>query len=217
MFRQMLVAQWKFTRSALLGISLLVAITPALVMRLSLVQIVNQTPRDLIVMTELLGGGLAIMAALLGVIVQHQPWNEDLKARFVYVLSLPISWPRFLLRRVGGALLLLLVPALFVWLGGAIAVAMVPLPPTLHTFAFGIAVRFYLASVFCYAVWSALVHLSGKRAGAVGLAILLLVLVAPFGLIWLGFGHSVGAVGGWLINPPGPLAVFFSRWALIDV
>jgi hypothetical protein len=181
------------------------------------VQIVNQTPRDIIMMTELLGGGLAIAAVVLGIVVQHKPWDEDLKGRFVYVLSLPISWPQFLLRRVGGGLLLLLVPSLFVWLGGAIAVAMVPLPPTLHTFAFGIAVRFYLASVFCLAVWSALVHLSGKRAGAVGLAFLLVVLLAPILLSWLGYTQAVSAFFNWLINPPGPLAVFFSRWALIDV
>jgi len=217
MFAQMLYAQWRFTRASLLGISLLGAITPALVMRLSLVQIVNQTPRDLIVMTELLGGGLAVLAIVTGVIVQHAPWDEDNKGRFVYVLSLPISWPQFLLRRVGGGLLLLLAPALFLWFGGAIAVAMVPLPPTLHTFAFGIAVRFYLASVLSFAAWFAFVHLSGKRAGVIGLAILLVAMLVPIGMVWLGYRHSVEAFGDWLINAPGPLAVFFSRWALIDV
>lgn len=217
MFAQMLYAQWKFTRSLLLGLSLLVAITPALVLRLSLVQIVNQTPRDIIMMTEVLGVGLAILAFGVGVGVQHQPWQEDVKGRFVYVLSLPVAWPQFVARRVAGGLLLLLLPALFVWLGGAIATAMIVLPPTLHAYAFGVAVRFYLASVLCYAIWSALVHLSGKRAGVVGLIALLLVLLVPVALNWLGYAHAVDAFGNWLINPPGPLAVFFSRWALIDV
>jgi hypothetical protein len=217
MFARMLEAQWKFTRSALLAVSLLVAITPALVMRLSLVQIVNQTPRDLIVMTELLGSALGVTAVVLGIIVQHLPWDEDQKGRFVYALSLPITWPQFVLRRFGGGLLLLLLPALFAWLGGAIAVALVPIPPTLHTFALGVAMRFYLASAICYAAWSALVHLSGRRVGVVLLALLLVALLVPVGLNWIGYSQSVNAFFNWLVNPPGPLAVFFSRWALIDV
>ena len=217
MYRHMFTVQWKWARAPLAALCVLGMMVPALAMRVGLTSYVNQTPNDLVVFTAALGLGLAFLAVVTGIAVQAAGSWPDVQGKYVYALSLPIAWRRYLFYRTAIGLTLLLLPALAVWIGGALAVATVPLPSTLHTFAGGVAFRFLLASVVSFSVWTALVQLSGRRVTLVALLVLLAVIVLP--LLASALGADLGTPGFWngLINPPSPLSVFFSRWALIDV
>lgn len=217
MYRHMFGVQWKWARATLAALCVLGLMVPALAMRVGLTAYANQTPSDLVVFTAALGVGLMFLAIVTGVAVQAAGSWPDVHGKYVYALSLPIAWRRYLFYRTAIGLTLLLLPALAVWIGGALAVATVPLPSTLHTFAGGVAFRFLLASVLSFAVWTALVQLSGRRVTLVALLVLLAMIVLP--LLAGALGVDIGAAGFWkgLIDPPSPLSVFFSRWALIDV
>ena len=174
MFKQMLAVQWRFTRKTIAAVSVLVAILPALTMRISVVSTVNFTPRGLVQQSIALGFTLAMFAALTGMFVYEATWRSDTSGKNVYLLSLPITWRQFMLNRLSGALLLLLLPALCLWVGGEIGTAFVPLPPTLHVYALGVAFRFFLESALTSCLWSAQVRFSGKQATMVRVSMLLL-------------------------------------------
>ncbi len=217
MFKQMFAVQWRFTRKAIAAVSVLVAILPALTMRMSAMSTVNYTPRGLVQQSIALGFTLAMFATLTGMFVYEATWRSDISGKNVYLLSLPITWRQFMLNRLSGALLLLLLPALCLWVGGVIGTAFVPLPPTLHVYALGVAFRFFLASALTYCLWSALVQFSGKKATLVFLAVLLLAIFIPVIISITGVTVPTETIFRWISNPPSPVSVFFSRWAIIDV
>ena len=217
MFKQMLAVQWRFTRKTIAAVSVLVAILPALTMRISVVSTVNFTPRGLVQQSIALGFTLAMFAAVTGMFVYEATWRSDTSGKNVYLLSLPITWRQFMLNRLSGALLLLLLPALCLWVGGVIGTAFVPLPPTLHVYALGVAFRFFLASALTYCLWSALVQFSGQKATLVFLAMLLLAVIVPVIISMTGTALPIDTIFRWIADPPSPVSVFFSRWAIIDV
>jgi hypothetical protein len=217
MFRKMLLVQWKWSRAALLAICVLVAMVPALTMRMTLYDFVNQTPRDLVTLCSALGLGLSFLAILTGIALQDAAWRQDVNGKYVYALSLPVPWNQFVVRRLACGLLLLLLPALFLWFGGWLATTLITLPPTLQTYAGGVAVRFFLASALSYAAWGVLVRFSGERSSLVMLVILLAVLVVPIAVSVSGVTLPTDSILRFIADPPGPLSVFFSRWAIIDV
>ncbi|MBI3567843.1 MAG: hypothetical protein HY084_06530 [Gemmatimonadetes bacterium] len=217
MYRHMFAVQWKWARAPLAALCVLGMMVPALAMRVGLTSYVSATPRDLTSFTAALGVGLAFLAIVTGAAVQSAGSWPDVHGKYVYALSLPIAWREYLFHRTLIGLTLLLLPALAVWLGGWLAVATVPLPDTLHTYAGGVAFRFLLASVLSFAVWTALVQLSGRRVTLVALLCLLALLVTPLVLSAIGLDLSSGGSWNWLIDPPSPVSVFVSRWALIDV
>ena len=217
MFKQMLTVQWRFTRNAIAAISVLVAILPALTMRLSAMSTVNSTPRGLVQQSIALGFALGISAVLTGLFIYEATWRNDTSGKNVYLLSLPITWRQFILNRLSGALLLLLLPALCLWIGGVIGTAFVPLPPTLHVYALGVAFRFFLASSLTYCLWSALVQFSGQKATLVFLIVLLLAIIVPVIIAISGVALPFDTIFRWIADPPSPVSVFFSRWAIIDV
>ena len=217
MFTQMFAVQWRFTRKTLVAVSVLVAILPALTMRMSAVSTVNFTPRGLVQQSIALGLALAVFAAVTGMLLYEATWRSDTSGKNVYLLSLPITWRQFMLNRLSGALLLLLLPAVCLWIGGVIGTAFVPLPPTLHVYALGIAFRFFLASSLTYCLWSALVQFSGQKATLVFLAVLLLAIIVPVIISMTGVALPTDTMFRWIADPPSPISVFFSRWAIIDV
>lgn len=217
MFRQMLFVHWKWSRTALLVTCVLLTIVPALTMRFTLLDVANQTPRDLVTLCEALGLSLAAFAVLTGIAIQEATWRPDVNGKYVYALSLPISWSRFVARRIACGLLLLLLPALFLWFGGWLATSMITLPPTLQTYAGGVAIRFFLASALSYAAFGVLLRFSGQHTSLVILILLLTVVVVPVAVSLSGVTLPTNAILSFLADPPGPLSVFFTRWALIDV
>ena len=217
MFKQMFAVQWRFTRKAIAAVSVLVAIVPAMTMRMSAVSTVNFTPRGLVQQSIALGLILAMFGVLTGFIIYEATWRNDASGKNVYLLSLPITWRQFILNRLSGALLLLLLPALCLWVGGVIGTAFVPLPPTLHVYALGVAFRFFLASSLTYCLWSALVQFSGQKATLVFLAVLRLAIIIPVIISMTGVALPTDTIFRWIADPPSPISVFFSRWAIIDV
>lgn len=217
MYRHMFAVQWKWARAPLAALCVLAMMTPALAMRAGLSSVVNETPRDLSTFTAALGFGLIFLSIVTGIAVQAAGSWPDVQGKYVYPLSLPIAWRSYLMYRTAIGLTLLLLPTLALWIGGSLAVATVPLPATLHTYAGGVAFRFLLGSILSFAIWSALVQLSGRRVTLVALCTLLAVIALP--LLAGALGANIGSSEFWngLLNPPSPLAIFVSRWALIDV
>ncbi len=217
MFKQMLAVQWRFSRKTIAAVSVLIAILPALTMRLSAVSTVNYTPRGLVQQSIALGLVVGMFAVLTGLFIYESTWRNDTSGKNVYLLSLPITWRQFMLNRLCGALLLLLLPALCLWIGGVIGTAFVPLPPTLHVYALGVAFRFFLASSLTYCLWSALVQFSGQKATLVFLVVMLLAIIVPVIIAMSGVALPLETIFRWIADPPSPVSVFFSRWAIIDV
>jgi hypothetical protein len=216
MYRHMFAVQWKWARAPLAALCVLGMMVPALAMRVGLNFYSTQTPHDLTTFAAALGVGLAILAVITGVAVQSAGSWPDVQGRYVYVLSLPISWRRYLVHRTAIGLTLLVIPAVAVWIGGAIAVSTVPLPDTLHSYAGGVAFRFFLASLLGFAVWAATVQFSGRRATLAALLLLLAIIFVPM-LVAMALGENGPAFWNAIASPPSPVTVFLSRWALIDV
>jgi hypothetical protein len=217
MFKQIMFVQWKWTRNSLLAISVLVTIAPALVMRIAMREWVVVSASDLITVTNILGAMLALAAISTGVMVQDASVRPDIEGRYIYALSLPVRWQDLLVRRIGSGLMLLIIPALFVWIGGTLATSLIVIPDSLHTYTGGVAMRFFLASVLSFAVWSVLVRYSGKKSAVYVLAALLILLLVPLALLLAGKGYLIESMFRALIDPPSPFSVFTARWALLDV
>lgn len=217
MFRQIFMVQWKWTRNALLAMSVLVMIVPAVALRLGANDSYNPTPASIIGISNIAGVATALFAIITGIVVQDASWRNDVNGKYVYALSMPVRWQDLLARRIACGVILLLIPALFVWIGGGITVSLLNLPSTLHAYPFGVAVRFFLASVMAFAMWSVLVRFSGERSAIV---VLLLLLVIPSTVVAVQLLHldvPAAALLRALTDAPSPLSVFFTRWALIDV
>jgi hypothetical protein len=217
MFKQTLYVQWKWTRSTLFAMTVLVIIVPALTMRIAMMTSTAQTPSSLVEFTEILGALLAIVSVICGIAMQDMAWKADLTGRYVYALSLPITWTRFVWYRAAASTLLLVIPAVGLLLGGAVALSFLDLPETLHGYPLGVAVRFFLGSWFAFGLWGLLLRVSGKRASLVLLVLLLLCVVIPLVLQSSGFGTNGSLLLRGLSNAPSPLSIYFGRWALIDV
>jgi hypothetical protein len=217
MFKQVMFVQWKWTRNSLLAMSVLVTIAPALVMRIALREWVVVSASDLITVTNILGAMFALAAICAGVVVQDASVRPDIEGRYIYALSLPVRWQALLVRRIGAGLILLIIPALFVWIGGTLATSLIVIPDSLHSYAGGVAMRFFLASVLSFAVWSVVVRYSGKKSAAMVLAALLVLILLPVALLLAGKGYLIETMFRALIESPSPFSVFTSRWALLDV
>jgi hypothetical protein len=217
MFRQTFLVQWKWTRNGLIAMSVLVMIVPALSMRLGANDYFNPTPATIISISNISGWVLAALSILTGIVVQDASWRQDVNGKYVYALSMPVRWQELLARRIAGGVILLLIPAFFVWLGGGIAASLLDLPETLHAYPFGVAARFFLASVMAFSVWSVLVRFSRERSSLVVLILLFVAGLIPVVLSLSHWNIDTGAIMRVLTDSPSPLALFFSRWALIDV
>jgi hypothetical protein len=186
-------------------------------MRIAMREWVVVSASDLITVTNILGAMLALAAISTGVMVQDASVRPDIEGRYIYALSLPVRWQDLLVRRIGSGLMLLIIPALFVWIGGTLATSLIVIPDSLHTYTGGVAMRFFLASVLSFAVWSVLVRYSGKKSAVYVLAALLILLLVPLALLLAGKGYLIESMFRALIDPPSPFSVFTARWALLDV
>jgi hypothetical protein len=217
MFTQMLYTQWKWSRTELFFCVMLAFVVPTLIIRIGYTAVdVYSVPSVLNIMgfAGVFFGSLAVVTALS---LAWRPWVVDAALRHVGPLSLPVPWPTFVRMRFVAGAALLLVPTFAVWIGGIVATTTTPIPPTLHAYPGGIALRFLLASLVAYAAGFLLQYVAGKHAVKVAIALVFAVALIELGANMLGY-ESV-AVRFWnaMTNWPGPLAVFNVRWMLIDV
>lgn len=217
MFTQILYTQWRWTRASLGAFIVFGFVLPVALWRLMGPNEGTTTAATLMSAFEQIGAFLAVVALLGGFVLAVQPWTVDAATKHVYPLSLPITWPRYVAMRYGAGALSLLGPAIALWLGCLVTIAMVDLPATMHAYPGTLAARFLLASLITYSAVFALQYLTGRRAVLFLLGILLLFLLGAMILDLTGNREMRERITSLIFEWPGPLSVFTADWSLIDV
>lgn len=219
MYGQILYTQWKWSRVALAGLAVMAFAVPALGMRIA--GIIGYegvlSARDIVSGVSAAGVFFVLLAIIGPFVLAVIPWNQDAQAKHVYALSLPITWQRYLTMRFLTGVLFLIVPALMLWAGGALAVSLIQLPPTLQSYAGTIAFRFFLASLLSYGLAFALQWLAGKKSALVLLLVIFGFAVVTGVLSAFGYTRQLNVIGNFLTEWPGIFSVYAQSWMLIDV
>jgi hypothetical protein len=218
MFRAILYSQWKWSR-------LIVALGAIAGFALPLVSLQGAARADrspleaeaLLHAVQAWGVLYPLLAAALGLLVAIVTWAPDHRGRHIHALTLPLPRWRYVLLRFATGATVLAGPILGVSIGALIAVAAATLPPGLHGYPLGLAVRFALAALVAYALFFAVSAGTARTAGIILGVIAAIVVVQVFASVAnleLNLADHLQVV---LTNWPGPLAVFTGRWMLIDV
>lgn len=218
MFRQILFTNLRWTRLSLTALSVVAFIAPAGLWRLA--NGIYHAPQAPLVVRDgfvVLGPMLALLAFVTGFVLVAQTWAEDSLSKHVYALSLPIPWSRYVGLRFGAGAVTLLLPTLALWLGSLFVLSQIELPVMLHAYPGTLALRFLLGALLSYALVFMIQYLSGRRAALVLLSLFIGVIVFSFGMAFTGNGAALSSATRWLLEWPGPLAVFAADWMLIDV
>lgn len=228
MYRSMLFLHWKQIRLALIPLAMAAFGLPLIVIE-GMGTPAGMSTASVDAYTFM--GGVDIwlpmfplLAAAIGTTLALSAWNWDHQLKHVYALSLPISrWEYTAAKFVAGAVLAL-IPAVGLWLGAHAASASISLPEGLHAYPDELALRFALAVLLSYGLFSAM------AAGTVRTTLI----VASVAIGFVVFGTMAGEVLGtryvwfaqnnvvesfvvWLAQAPGPFEVFGGSWSLIDV
>lgn len=217
MFGMILRTQWAWTRLTVAAISVVTFLVPAIVWRVASEQARGPQADVVVYGFGALGPLLSFVAIIGAFLIAAQPWVIDAETQHVYPLSLPIAWSRFVGMRFGAGVIFLLLPALGLYLGSLVVLAMIEMPPMLRGYPGALAMRFLLASVVAYAATFALQYLAGRRAAVVALGIMITIGAAAIATWAVGAPDLVTAFGRFLFVWPGPFAVFSEPWTLIDV
>jgi len=218
MFAQTLYVQWKWNRDFLAFYTVAGFAAPLIILWIALTYLGLTTARELVLVGGVVGVTTAAIAVIAGLTVAWQGYGVDDRVGHIYALSLPVTRTRALALRAATAAVILLLPALGVWIGSMLAATQVTLPPMLRSYAGALAIRALLAAWLAHTCMFALRYAAGRRAKVV-----LATLVVMIGT--LGFAteavpaarEAILNVGNFLISSPGPFGVVFGRWTLIDV
>lgn len=156
---------------------------------------------------------LAFVGAL---VIALGTWMSDRRGQHVYAMLLPVPRWRYVLYRYAGGLVLLIPPAVALWLGAIVGSNGVALPPGIHVYPHALAIKFALALVLLFGLTFAFASASSRTIGIairlVGLFLAVHVAVSLLSpdtnLIW----SAAKALATW----PGPFASLGGRWMLID-
>jgi len=218
MFGQILYTQVKWSRTAVAILSIVTFATPALFWRMVHEGFFGQnSAMEVMNGFEALGPMLVAFAVFAGLLLVAQPWAVDSAARHVYPLALPLPWRKYVAMRFGAGALLLVIPAITLWLGSLLVLALIEIPATLRGYPGTLALRYLLGSLLAYSAVFALQYLSGRRAAHLLLGILIGLVVVALAAEFSGNTALLYSVVNRLIHWPGPLAVFGDSWMLIDV
>jgi len=218
MFRMILYTQWRWSRLILLP-----AVIAAFALPVFSVQVVgtpNQSgweARRILSAVQTWGIAYPLLATGIALAIAMTAWGPDHRGRHVYALSLPVPRWNYALQRFGAGIVLLIAPALALWIGAALAATTAQIPAGLHAYPVALAARFTLALAVAYAVFFAITAGTTRTAGYV------LATLGGIVLIQI-FAASVGIeiqllpfVSDRLLLWPGPFEIFSGRWMLIDV
>ncbi len=220
MFRAVLYTQWKSSRPVLLLAMLVAGYIP--------VQTLRSMPyksADTYHIPSLYYGITTastyyqLLALATAAVVAIASWQADAARQHVYALSLPLPRWRFVLLRFGAGAALLGTVAAAVGLFGGVAAALAPLPPMLHAYPVGLAIRFWLGALVPFALIFALLASNPRivrilvTAGVTLVAVDMMlaavgVIESPVIMTWM--AEAIYASNG-------PLAAFLSKWMLVDV
>ena len=218
MFAQTLYVQWKWNRDFLAFFTLVAFVAPLIILWIAMTHVGVSTARELVIVGGVIGVTAGVVAVLAGVTLAWQGYGVDERAGHTYALSLPVTRLRALGMRAGAAGLLLVIPAVGVWIGAMTASAQAKLPPTLESYAGSLAVRALLASWLAHACMFGLRYAAGRRAKAVLAGLIILGGTLAFLSASAPALHDpIVRLGRFLVDGPGPLGILAGRWTLIDV
>jgi hypothetical protein len=218
MFRMILFTQWKWSRLILLP-----AVIAAFALPVFSVQVAgtpNQSgweARRMLSAVQSWGLAYPLLATGIALAMAMTAWGADHRGRHVYALSLPVPRWHYALQRFGAGIVLLIAPALALWIGATLAAATATIPTGLHAYPLALALRFTLALAVAYAVFFAITAGTTRTAGYVlatlGGIVLIQILAASAGIEI----QLLPFVSDRMLLWPGPFEIFSGRWMLIDV
>jgi hypothetical protein len=217
MFRAILVSQWRESRLAVLLLTGLAFVVPVLCLWGTGSESDPWAYMDLTRVVWQWGVAYPVIALAAAMALGVGVWRPDLRGRHVYALSLPVARSRYLLMRYGAGLVFLTGIGVALWVGGVAATARIPLPPVLHAYPGGLALRFWLAGLMAYTMMFALSGLTERAARVLVAGSLVLVIVTFSANAMNAHWNPLGWVADALFGPYGPLGVFRIRWMLVDV
>jgi len=217
MFRAILQNQWRESRLAVYLLAGVAFVAPFLSLRGARTDTDPWTAWNLLGAATRWSAAYPVIALTAALALAAGAWWPDHRTKHVYALTLPVARTRYLSYRFLAGLTLLMVIGAVLCLGAVLSTARVSLPPLLHAYPVGLALRFCLAGLSAYTLLFALSGLTPRMARLIAAACCALVIVTVAAdLLGLGW-NPVAAVVDALIGPYSPLAVFRARWMLIDV
>jgi hypothetical protein len=219
MFVAMLRAQWIWSRPVVLFFLLAAFAVPlaAVVISATFGEGFSSSSSYLMV-----GYGVGTIAGITlctaAVAIALQNWAADERGSHIYALSLPIERRRYLLNRLGGGFLLVLLVSAALGVGGLIASLAIELPEELHTYPLSLASRALLAAWLTHAVAFAFRFGAGRRAGIVALGVLCVTVALVLMPVFVpSTSETIAGAWHWLLEHPGPFGILSGRWNFIDV
>jgi hypothetical protein len=217
MFREVLFTQWKWARTELFAYTIGAFLVPTCILKIAMGGTSDQSYAATLSTVAATGGFFVVLAFVCAIGLAVRPYLIDQALRHVYALSLPVPWTAFLRYRFAAGAVLLVAPAIAVFMGAGLAALTSTIPSTLHAYPFGLAVRFYLSALEIYAATFFLQYAFGKHAVRVVLGILGALVVIELASRMLGWSDAWMWMWDHLANWPGPFDTLAARWMMIDV
>lgn len=217
MFGQVLYTQWKWARTEMLAYTFGAFLVPVVILKIAVTGSGDPSVAGMLAAIAASGGFFVFLAFVCAVGFAVRPYVADHALKHVYALSLPLPWATFLRYRFMAGAVLLLAPAAAVYMGTALAALTAAVPPTLHAYPLGIAVRFYLSALEFYAATFLLQYLSGRHAVRVVLIGIALLVAVELASRLLGWSDAWVWLWDHMTQWPGPLETLTKRWMMIDV
>jgi hypothetical protein len=217
MFGQMLFTQWKWARTEVLAYVFAAFLLPTCILKVAVAGMNDYSISRMLATVSMTGGFFVFLAFTCAAGFAVRPYLADQALKHVYALSLPVTWPTFLRYRFAAGAVLLVAPTVAVFFGAWLAAATASLPPTLHAYPVGLALRFYLSALEMYAAIFLLQHLAGKHAARVVIGLIAILVVAELSSRVLGWNDAWMWLWDHLSTWPGPLETLTARWMIIDV
>jgi hypothetical protein len=217
MFGQVLYTQWKWSKTELFAYTLGAFLVPTAIMKVAVGGFNDASISGTLAAVASAGAFFVFLAFVCAVGLSVRPYIADQALKHVYALSLPVQWSTFLRYRFMAGAVLLIAPTVAVFMGSALAAWTASIPPTLHAYPAGIAVRFYLTALEIYAATFLLQYFAGKNAVRVVLAIFGALVVAELAGRMFGWGDAWTWLWDRLMTWPGPFDTMSARWMMIDV
>ncbi|HEX2167014.1 MAG TPA: hypothetical protein VHG09_07205 [Longimicrobiales bacterium] len=219
---QVLRLQWLASRWLLVPLVLLCVALPQGVVRLT-TSFGAQSAGELLSAMQQLSAVFPYLAAITGAAVALAAWNWDHRINHVYALTLPIPRARYAFLKLWAGAVILLIPALAIWIGAWIATSTAVVPDGLRTYPFAFGARFLLAAALVYGTMFALAAGTIRTTLIISIGLVTIIIGAALGLPFLERQFEID-----LMTPlytaleaigrlPGPSQVFGGSWLLIDV
>jgi hypothetical protein len=213
----MLYTQWKWARTEMLAYTFGAFLVPTVILKIAVTGTSDRSVAGMLTTISATGAFFVFLAFVCAIGFAVRPYLVDQALKHVYALSLPVPWSTFLRYRFLAGAVLLLAPAVAVFMGAGLAALTATIPSTLHAYPFGIATRFYLSALEVYAATFLLQYVAGKHAVRVVLGILAFLVVVELASRLLGWNDAWLWIWDHLADWPGPLDTLTARWMMIDV